>query len=658
MFCNGVNGKSQMYGVPRYTGIAFVVMLSGVLLHSRATCFGQARGEAPPNPDSNGASSRVTGESDGGPQATTQSAKIETQPGMILRQVWAGPDVLNAVGSPSPDGRYMTWVNWPNLAIHDFATGESRDLTKEGWSSGNAMNSVFSPDGKQIAYTWLAEESELWVIGTDGSEPRKLGRGRVADWSTDGKYILSAIDQGRTSQIALVAVADRSVRVLKSLDHPAVGPLGHLGQTTSSARLSPDGRYVAYASAQKDSANRNVSLLAIDGSHEAPVVEHSADDFVVGWSPDGKQLIFSSDRSGPRAIWVLQIVNGKPKGEPEFVKELGMFASIGLTRNGTYYYAIGTQDNFTIRRGDVYVATLEPQSRKVAAPPVRAIQRFEGSNHAPVWSPDGRYLACQSRRPGMGTVLCIKSVETGEVHDIVPRQFRFRWNEFSLRWSPDGRSFLTVGWDQKNRRGIYQIDAQTGVVSPIVQKDVTGKWGFFHPEWSPDGNAIFYLLQAGEILVRHETKTGVEKVIYPDAVGFSISPDGRHVVYLNRTGSLMLMAVDGGVPRQLAQVQQKSTAPWHPNEAYPLAWTPNGEHVLFGKRRVGGNDDVELYCIAALGGKVQTLGLSMRGHRHLRIHPDGRRIAFDTFSRSTAAKVEIWAMENFLPPASHETKSE
>ena len=54
---------------------------------------------------------------------------------------------------------------------------------------------------------------------------------------------------------------------------------------------------------------------------------------------------------------------------------------------------------------------------------------------------------------------------------------------------------------------------------------------------------------------------------------------------------------------------------------------------------------IELWRIPADGGQPQEVGLAMDRLRHLRVHPDGRRIAF-TAGRQTG---EMWVMENFLP---------
>ena len=75
-----------------------------------------------------------------------------------------------------------------------------------------------------------------------------------------------------------------------------------------------------------------------------------------------------------------------------------------------------------------------------------------------------------------------------------------------------------------------------------------------------------------------------------------------------------------------------------------LAWTPDGRHVLFAKRR---DEATELWRIPVEGGEPENLGMTMGRIEHLSIHPDGRRIAFTGPGPSPGAKV--WVMEDFLP---------
>jgi tricorn protease-like protein len=196
------------------------------------------------------------------------------------RQVWASAQDTH--GRVSPDGRYLSYVNWTkgDLAVRDLETGENRDLTDEGTYEGEpsqmAAESLWSPDGRQIAYAWhKGRPFELRIVGIDGSKPRVLcaagpGKGNAPfplDWSQDGKHILAELTQDGEHHIVLVSVKDGSVRTLKSLG----------AQDPGGMTLSPDGRYVVYDF--PGSKTVNIHILATDGSLDAPLLEHPALDW-------------------------------------------------------------------------------------------------------------------------------------------------------------------------------------------------------------------------------------------------------------------------------------------------------------------------------------------------------------------------------------------
>ncbi len=322
-------------------------------------------------------------------------------PGVITRQIEAG--ALD-YGSVSSDGRYVCYVNWDkgNLAIHDFETGESRDVTDEGtwegdWQFVDSSNfTAWSPDSKQIAYTWYnGADASLRIVGIDGAKPRVLCSSPAKSevvlpraWSRDGKYMLAVqcknTDETHDENIALVSVADGSIRVLKLQDSSH----GH------GMSLSPDGRYMVYDSPQsEDSPEHDIFLLATDGSREMTLVEHPANDFAPFWTPDGDRIVFASDRSGSMGIWGLEVVDGKPRGSPQLISDnLNGMSPLGLTQDGSYYYRLPGREN------DVYFAALDPETGEVVTPPTKAVQSFEGFNSQPAFSPDGKRLVYVSRR--------------------------------------------------------------------------------------------------------------------------------------------------------------------------------------------------------------------------------------------------------------------
>ena len=562
-----------------------------------------------------------------------------------VRQVWAGPDG-DLFGAPTRDGRYLTFQDVSeDLAVRDLSTGLKRRLTNKGPRSLEfAMNSVPSPDGQEVAYAWYNKDGiyDLRIVGLDGSNPRVLYANAdveylgPADWSPDGKSLLAVfLGRDKKTQIVLVAVRDGSVRVLKAFDQQA--PAGGC--------FSPDGRFVAYHFPQGPSADEHdIFLLAVDGGRETPLVQHPANDVVFGWTPDGKGILFGSDRGGTMGAWWIRTADGKPSGVPELIKpDLGQDVEpLGFTRDGSYYYSVRTG------MSDVSIAELDLVSGRVLVPPVLATQRFAGSNSGPDWSSDGRQLAFLSKRgPGAwgARAICVRDTESGEVRELASRLTRVAW----VRWSPDGRSLLAAA-SVDGGFPICRIDVQTGEFERVVPKALG-----WPAVWSPDGRAIFFnkynkTAKALSVVV-HDFGADHEKELFSVAdpsyycASVALSRDGRQLAFAvheaeSQSKVLKVLPAAGGEARDVLRGVEM---------AFPgsVAWTPDGLSLLFnGKARLRGSR-TELWRVPVQGGEPQKLDLAADNLRDLRLHPDGRHIAY------TAGKdrLEVWALENFLPDA-------
>ncbi len=602
----------------------------------------------------------------GYPEQTQPTAGTRSS-GIVAHRVWENAGDTGAV---SPDGKYVSYVNWDNgnLGIHDFETGENREITDEGnWETWEYIDSAtwttWSPDSKQIAYIWYKgsgirdSDASLRIVGIDGAKPRVLCTSSFSSlaeldlpfpraWSRDGKYILAP----RSHCIMLVSVADGSIRGLES-------PHGRHGYFPS---LSPDGLYVTYDSPQSgDSSKRDIFLLATDGSHQMALVEHPADDFAPFWTPDGNRIVFASDRSGSTGIWVLEVVDGKLKGSAQLVSDnLDGMTPKGLTQDGSYYYGLQGRTN------DIYFADLDPETGKVVKPPYKAVQTFEGLNKEPDFSPDGKRLVYLSlRKPGgwrRSSSFVIRALETGEERELKPDLPLSLPSSSAPRWFPDGRSILVnakVTYSAKDERwGLHQINVGTGAVTPVVWHDKHDKWGAITPAppvWSPDGSKIFFKrkweggndIRAYDFETKREWKPDFQLACgegYP--AGLALSPDGQHLAFMvscDDEWSLQIAPSSGGDTRETARLR-KEEAYW----GWGLTWTPDGRYLLYSRLKDEANGLCELCRVPVEGGEPQNLGLTMKLYTHLSVHPDGSRIAFT--GPGPRPGNEIWAIENFL----------
>jgi Tol biopolymer transport system component len=565
--------------------------------------------------------------------------------GVTVRQVWAGP-WYGGMGAPSPDGAYLSFrADSEDLAIRDLATGKIRQLTKHQNVQQSAYQSVPSPDGKRVAYSWYDEGLwELRIVGTDGTGPRILYcdaavNAYPTDWSPDGKSILAVLDRkDRTHQIALISLQDSSVRLLKSsAERGLLRP-----------RFSPDGRYIAYALQQgTQPGTSDIFILALDSGRGMPLVEHPANDINPDWTPDGKGILFFSNRTGTTGAWWIPVAEGMPQGDPELVKpDLGQdVAAMGFTSDGSYYYGVHTE------MSDVYIAEMDLAKGKLISGPSAATQRFVGSNSKPDWSPDGRQLIFFSKRgPGYwgARAVCVRSTESGEVRELPSKLDRMA----GARWSPDGRSLLGMANHPTEGIGLFQIDVQTGDFVAVPRPP--GHFGYL-PAASRDGKAIIY--QGGKegpkqycVLLR-DLETGKTKELYcfTEPAHFvsrlTLSPDGGRLAFVmaedtkDRSMVLKVIPAAGGEARDVLRGVEM------PFCEAPIAWTADGSSLLFIKQAGLHDQKNELWLIPAQGGEPRRLELAAEGMRDICLHPDGRHIAFT----SVQNKDGVWVLENFLP---------
>lgn len=577
-----------------------------------------------------------------------------------IRQVWAGSGV-DIEGAVSPDGRFLSFVDWEtgDLALRELATGTNRRLTNKGsWTQSPefALFSEWAPDSRRIVYQWYNKDEifDLRVIDIKDSTSRILYRNQrqddyvqAFDWSPDGRSILAAFYHGpdriggKNIELGLISAEDGAVTILKTnFETRSVNPepWGFV--------FSPDGKYIAYdlPSEGPRYLARDIFLLSADGSTEIPLIEHPAGDTVIDWTPDGKGLVFLSDRTGTQDVWFVRIAGGKSQGDPQLIKSgVGSIEPMGMTSAGKMFY--GLQGGAI----DVYEVELDPRTGKILTPAKKVILQYEGHNGYPDYSPDGKFLAYISS-PNMPNIqpretLNILSLETGQARALKPALAKFNYP----RWSPDGRAVSVEGIDQEGRAGIYKVDVQTSGVVPIVQ--VERGIEIHSHRWSKDGKFLFYTVGArpgstSSVFV-HNFETGRDEKLSgspDDATDIDISPDGKWLVLLNskQRRVVRIMPASGGDPREIYSFDHGE------NYVISPAWSADGRHIYFTKQQQEGGIMWDLYRVSSGGGEAQKIGLNMAQLRHFSVHPDGRHIAFSSMG-TNPEQSQVWVMENFLP---------
>ncbi|MCJ7716871.1 MAG: tetratricopeptide repeat protein, partial [Anaerolineales bacterium] len=259
--------------------------------------------------------------------------------GIKIRQIWK-ESYLGDLGTVSSDGRFRSgvdWEGWGDLAVHNLINGEMRTLTHEADSGRFVLNSAISKDGKQVAYCWWGPDHtyDLCLVDVDNPSPRTLYRQEGEEvypitWLSDKELIVGRnIRKSGSTQICSVSILDGTIRVLKEY-----------GTGWPQIAGSPDGKYIAYDfEDQANNGNRDINLYPMDGSDEISLVNHPANDRVLGWVPGRKEFLFISDRSGNWDLWAMPVDNGKRSGPVKRIyHDIGEVLPVGFTQNGDCFF--------------------------------------------------------------------------------------------------------------------------------------------------------------------------------------------------------------------------------------------------------------------------------------------------------------------------------
>lgn len=648
--------------------------------------------------------------------ASLAVAATQSQPVVSRRLLWEVPRAPSfyPAAALSRDGRYIAYADWDlrDLFIHDLVAGSDRRVTQDAVkdASGRLVEyaengAVLSRDGTQLAYGWVkGEKSELRVVSV---APGGIQKPRVLvanpevlfaspyEWTPNGESILVQVGRpDRTFQLGLVSTRDGALTILKSTDWRDGG----------SVFLSPDGKNIAFDQRATRGDASDIFVLAIDGSRQIHVVDHPANDELAGWTPDGRQLLFTSDRRGSVDLWSVEFTGASERRDPELVRpDIGQFTwSLGVSSTGSLYTFVRGSTSSETR-----MASLDFASGQVLSPPVLAGRDFIGATSLPTWSPDGTSLSWLSQgRPVLDDKfsLALRPAAGGravewplELNQVQP---------LGIQWTHDSRGFMVFGRDRDNRNGIFRIDAQTRAMSVVTLGGPFGSERGLRPvpresSWSSDGTKFYFLRDApravGEgALIERDIASGTERELYRGTIrGLKISPD-HQTLYFEREILQGAQTVDGFrerilVERTLSSGQERELLrSINPNE---IRLSPDGQYISTGKidsatkaRSVGivrvrdgqyrelmrGVAPQESLSVAAWSPDSQSVIVSQRlasGTREtwwapiddraprklpidtragsLEIHPDGRQVVLQT--QSERKSNEVWVLEQFWP---------
>jgi Tol biopolymer transport system component len=382
--------------------------------------------------------------------------------------------------------------------------------------------------------------------------------------------------------------------------------------------------------------------MAIDGGADRRIFADDARAQLLDWTPDGKGIVFLSERSGTRAVWLAPIEDGATAGEPRLLRP-GMadgITAVGMASDGRLFFVENTGLN------NSYLLRLDGR------PASRLTRRFEGKNGFAVYSPDGKKLAwfgLKERFQVGGGTLVVRNLSNGAEKSMpAPANGAL---QFAPEWLGDSRS-LIFRVKESGKEVLVRLDVETGESMTIA-----GVRPVWNSELSADGKAYHYAKEKEGLIVALDVATGTEKTVLVLAPGtfvrgLTLSPDRRTLALAVQYRP----AVPDGAgfaksAIELCDLASRQCRPLIKSAdrgslvgAYrrPLLFTPDGK-ALISTTNDGRPNRIRQFPLD--GGPSRQLVQSADILFDTSISPDGKSI---TYTESTI-KNDLWVLENFLP---------
>jgi len=467
--------------------------------------------------------------------------------------------IVNYRISLSPDGKNLAFSSVENNKQHIYSIpvegGNPIQLT-----SMEAREPVYSPDGKLLAFV---EDKDLgagqgglglWVIPSKGGAPQLVADAGTAAspvWSPDGRMLAFLDASEGKKQIIIVSVPRNNRTKIKktSIDIPE-----GIGGVRMLAGWTPDNKIGAICETKMEFA---IYTLPAKGG-QATMVLHDCYALQPRWTPDGKQIIYTTTPQ---------------EGDNRFFR---LFLSSVPANGGN-----GTPLPKDQKENPIHMKT------------------NQGGNRV---SPDGKWiiLSAWTTADSCSNINYAKmkiwkmAVDGSESRQITYTQGLYA--DLCPSWSPDGEkvAFVQVklqeGLDPFGDRIEFYIVNATGG-EPDLLHTVSGKY-VSSPIWSPDGKMIAYL--TGDKPTRSNptmnviyVNTGKSRVIgkVPKAhvnIELAWSPDSKRIAFNGE--QIHVMDIEDGSIKDIETNLTSDVEIWH------LDWSPDGEQFVFAAGK-GGNDE-------------------------------------------------------------------
>ena len=586
-------------------------------------------------------------------------------------------DGTNTSGTVVEDDEYTIEINATNAngaarseeltVIIDNNSLTAGEIAAEQLVS-SGYEPVYSPDKSKIAHVKeISGNRQIFTLNLSNSQANQLtdsSNSFQPAWSPDGNKLTFASDRSGNNDVWIMDSDGANQKQITADDASETSPT-----------FSPDGLTIAYASNRTGKlgiSKWNIWTVDLDGTNPNQITadEDTSKDDCPSWSPDGKKLVFASDRSGNFDIWNVNL-DGSSKAQ---------ITSSTETETMPAWSPDGLKVVFT-RGNDIY-------QRKISTGEEAKISTGEN----PSYSRDGTEIVYNTSDDkiyskkvytgaltGVITQPILNQTLTGlaEVRgtaldtnlesyklEFAPNIRPYAWVELASSNTPitngilgiwntadvvDGEYILRLTVNDKAGNSlqntvVVNADNDNWKLTITNLKQLTSNEGWdIEPAWSPDSAKLVFSSNCSgnyDIWTMNADGTGLQNITNNSALDVkpAWSPDGTKVAFVSdRSGNkdIWVANADGsGIPLQLSTLTIVDTDP---------TWSPDGSQIAFASDR-SGNFDIWLVNSDGTGTSAK-----LTSDEALDKEPSWSQFGI-AFTSDRSGDQEIWMIEDINNP--------
>ena len=369
----------------------------------------------------------------------------------------AKTDIGTAHPRWSPDGKTIAVVTprggrvMQSALLFDVATGKPKTLATPP-KAGEMSSVVWTADGGHVLY--VRAESVEAVVGSSAKIVRhdvSADTAEVIGWSSHNGVVLDLLSDGR---IVLDARSPRdNLRELGATEKWITA--GNSSDRQPS--YSPDGKAVLFTSNR--SGNLDLWLTTVDGGVRR-VTDDASEDWDPGFTPDSRKIVWSSGRSGNLEIW---IANVDGTGGRQISNDGVDAENPTATPDGWIVY-----NSFNLAKAGIW---------KVRADGSQPTHIVKARTSLPDVSPDGQYVAYLADSRTARAHIRVARISDGKDMDVrIPIRAISRTAAIlgRCRWMPDSKGIAFLAQSAEGINGVFVQDFVPGRDTASTRRELGG----------------------------------------------------------------------------------------------------------------------------------------------------------------------------------------